>query len=131
MKEELGYVMNQFYLFKNGEEMAINKEVAKELEKIKDKLEWIIEGAATGDGKEMIAHELIKIKNSIKEKLKQIESLETEHTANGDLKKNYTSDLCNELQNREGVNHMMIDPYAIKEVTIKAEGPARVFIVYD
>lgn len=57
-----------------------------------------------------------------------MEELKTVHTANGDLT---TAELCNELQNREGVNHMMIDPYAIKEVNIKVEGPARVFIVYD
>lgn len=42
-----------------------------------------------------------------------------------------TGDLCNELSCREGVNHMFVEPYAIKEINLKVEGPCRVLIVYD
>lgn len=46
-----------------------------------------------------------------------------------DMSQIYTCELVKELEKREGVERVIIDPY--EEKTIKVEGPAIVLIVID
>lgn len=46
-----------------------------------------------------------------------------------DMSKIYTCELVKELEKREGVDYVIVEPY--EEKTIKVEGPAIVLIVID
>lgn len=46
-----------------------------------------------------------------------------------DMSQIYTCDIVKELEKREGVDYVIVDPYEVKKIEV--EGPAIVLIVID
>lgn len=100
------------------EEDGLRAEINKEMMDILIQLaDWNTQGITRGEFEKNVG--------KLQRREKKIEK--RKHTAS----RFYTSELCEELQKRQGVNHMMIEPYAIKEITLKVDGPCGVFVVYD